>query len=122
MWYKLNTVARLFQALMLIAGLLWCGVCDAQCRVLPQVKAKKQNKKLPPCHQQKQSPVQEDCNDEGCSVSYADAEKSLDTAVDFALTSGPEQFNLIPVAIYDLRTTDFGIVARPHDSVSILRI
>jgi len=109
---------------MLVAGLLWSSVCVAQCRVSPsQATAKKHSKTLHPCHQQEQDPAQDDRKDEGCSISYTtDAEKSTDTAVDFALLSALEPVTLLSIAIYDPRFVEIRIATRPSDSVSILRI
>jgi hypothetical protein len=47
-------VAQIFQALALIAGLLWSGVCAAECRILPELgqKAQSAQRELPPCHKQ----------------------------------------------------------------------
>jgi len=64
-----------------------------------------------------------DRKDEGCSISYTtDAEKSTDTAVDFALLSALEPVTLLSIAIYDPRFVEIRIATRPSDSVSILRI
>ena len=86
-------VAKLFQALILVAGLLWSGVCTAQCRLLPHPSGKQQH--LPPCHQkQKQEQQKSDCS----GVSYGDiAKDSVDTpAPDSIAASGllsPEPVN-----------------------------
>ncbi len=67
-------VAKFFQALVLIAGLVWCGVCTAQCRILPQAP-QQQQKHLPPCHQQQKQEQKSDCG-----AAYGDiAKDSVDT-------------------------------------------
>jgi hypothetical protein len=116
------------QALVLIAGLLWSGVCLAQCRVLPSSKshAKQSGKptSLPPCHQQQQqsSSSDSDCKEEGCPAGYADAEKSLDGFVPQEASSNPSEFAIVPLSLQARCTVPGETVARPSDSISILRI
>jgi hypothetical protein len=120
----MKVVARLIQALMLIAGLLWSGLCVAQCRVLPSSAkaAKKQGtKQVPPCHQnQEKAPTQDDCKDDGCTVSYADAEKSfdLDLAVGAVAAGGAGPI----VDAGGLVLTSRIVPIPPSRSISVLRI
>lgn len=122
----MKVVAKLVQTVLLIAGLLWSGVCVAQCRVLPPQAAKpaqQSKKKLPPCHQQQeQAPDQEDCKDEGCSVSYADAEKSFQ--VDIAVSVPPASYvhPVVDSSSYHLILERRAVFTSPSQSISVLRI
>jgi len=79
-------VARIFQALTLIAGLLWSGACAAECRILPDVaqKAQPAQRELPPCHKQHDPSPSKNFGLPGCSTTSEEVAQKQLQLPDFA--------------------------------------
>lgn len=125
-------VALVFQALTLIAGLLWAGVCAAECRILPlsAQNPHQQQRHLPPCHKQHapESPQNESAPPPvGCSTAYEDVAKpqvdpgNQDSAVVPGLVSiSPSlSMNAAETAGFQLHSPS---PAAPPASIAILRV
>jgi hypothetical protein len=104
-------VARIVQTLALIAGLLWSGVCAAECKVLPEP-----SQHVPPCHQ-KQNPSKQVAN---CSTAYEDVAKqdlayvAGDIVALVVVTAAPPIFvSALPAAVD---------ADPPPCSISVLRV
>jgi len=67
LWYLLDYVSRIVNTLMLVAAMLWSGVCFAECRILPEASHAEAKSSVPPCHKQKQQ-TSKPCVDPGACV------------------------------------------------------
>jgi hypothetical protein len=68
LWYLLNYVTKVLNTLMLVAAMLWSGVCFAECRVLPKTPKSQAKSTVPPCHKQKQEAPAKPCVDPAACV------------------------------------------------------
>lgn len=120
-------MSKVLNTLVLVAAMLWSGVCFAECRILPSVSHAEAKTAIPPCHKQKQETAKP-CVDPGACVLEVATKDHLQVAVNLSAvpiaTAAAAPWSDVPVPVFCLLTPSAfrDAAGTPRPRTSVLRI